>query len=157
MGKEAGRYHLNNDKSSSNLPLTRNRWNYARDLFNISKERVTIWVLRLNRPSQWRCKALFALFWRYVVFFAVSVDFPPHNPDIANVFYRAGYIETWGQGIQKICDERRASKIWDTRNWYQSIFPGAQEWPHRSAKNSKPTGCRFRSRFGGKDYRVDFR
>ena len=22
-----------------------------------------------------------------------------------NVFYRAGYIETWGQGIQKICDE----------------------------------------------------
>ena len=27
------------------------------------------------------------------------------NPDIANVFYRAGYIETWGQGIQKICDE----------------------------------------------------
>ena len=29
----------------------------------------------------------------------------PYNPDIANVFYRAGYIETWGQGIQKICDE----------------------------------------------------
>ena len=28
-----------------------------------------------------------------------------NNPDIANVFYRAGYIETWGQGIQKICDE----------------------------------------------------
>lgn len=27
------------------------------------------------------------------------------NPDIANVFYRAGYIETWGQGIQRICDE----------------------------------------------------
>ena len=24
---------------------------------------------------------------------------------LANVFYRAGYIETWGQGIQKICDE----------------------------------------------------
>ena len=26
------------------------------------------------------------------------------NPDIANVFYRAGYIEHWGRGIQKICD-----------------------------------------------------
>ena len=31
----------------------------------------------------------------------------PYNPDIANVFYRAGFIETWGQGIQKICDECR--------------------------------------------------
>ena len=30
---------------------------------------------------------------------------PHDSPDIANVFYRAGYIETWGQGIQKICDE----------------------------------------------------
>lgn len=26
---------------------------------------------------------------------------------IANVFYRAGFIENWGQGIQKICDECR--------------------------------------------------
>lgn len=32
-------------------------------------------------------------------------DSIPYNPDIANVVYRAGYIETWGQGIQKICDE----------------------------------------------------
>ena len=32
-------------------------------------------------------------------------DSIPYNPDIANVFYRAGYIEAWGQGIQKICDE----------------------------------------------------
>ena len=31
----------------------------------------------------------------------------PYNPDIAGVFYRAGFIETWGQGIQKICDECR--------------------------------------------------
>ncbi|MDO4280506.1 MAG: ATP-binding protein, partial [Peptococcaceae bacterium] len=28
----------------------------------------------------------------------------PFNPDIAGVFYRAGYIESWGRGIQKICD-----------------------------------------------------
>lgn len=26
----------------------------------------------------------------------------PYNPDIARVFYRAGYIENWGRGIQKI-------------------------------------------------------
>jgi ATP-dependent DNA helicase RecG len=31
-------------------------------------------------------------------------DSKPYNPDIANVFYRAGYIEHWGRGIQKICD-----------------------------------------------------
>lgn len=31
-------------------------------------------------------------------------DSVPYNPDIANVFYRAGYIETWGRGIQKICE-----------------------------------------------------
>ena len=28
----------------------------------------------------------------------------PFNPDIARVFYRAGYIENRGRGIQKICD-----------------------------------------------------
>lgn len=28
----------------------------------------------------------------------------PYNPDIARVFYRAGYIESWGHGIQKIRD-----------------------------------------------------
>ncbi|MCD8005826.1 MAG: DUF977 family protein [Oscillospiraceae bacterium] len=31
----------------------------------------------------------------------------PFNPSIANVFYRAGYIEAWGRGIQKICDSCR--------------------------------------------------
>ncbi len=34
-------------------------------------------------------------------------DSIPYNPDIARVFYRAGYIETWGRGIQKICDACR--------------------------------------------------
>ena len=28
----------------------------------------------------------------------------PFNPDIARVFYRVGYVERWGRGIQKICD-----------------------------------------------------
>ena len=31
-------------------------------------------------------------------------DSKPYNPDIAAVFYRAGYIEHWGRGIQKIFD-----------------------------------------------------
>lgn len=29
----------------------------------------------------------------------------PNNPDLANTFFRAGYIEAWGRGIQKICEE----------------------------------------------------
>lgn len=32
----------------------------------------------------------------------------PFNPAIANAFYRAGYIETWGRGIQKIYDSCKA-------------------------------------------------
>ena len=35
-------------------------------------------------------------------------DSVPYNPDIANVFYRAGYIEHWGRGIEKIFDECKA-------------------------------------------------
>ena len=34
-------------------------------------------------------------------------DSIPYNPDLANVFFRAGFIENWGQGIQKICKECR--------------------------------------------------
>ncbi len=26
----------------------------------------------------------------------------PHNPDIANAFFRSGYVESWGRGIEKI-------------------------------------------------------
>jgi ATP-dependent DNA helicase RecG len=29
----------------------------------------------------------------------------PNNPDIANAFFRAGLIEAWGRGIQKIASE----------------------------------------------------
>ena len=28
----------------------------------------------------------------------------PHNPDIANTFFRTGFIESWGRGIEKICN-----------------------------------------------------
>lgn len=30
-----------------------------------------------------------------------------YNPDIANVFYRAGFIENWGRGIETICSACR--------------------------------------------------
>lgn len=28
----------------------------------------------------------------------------PYNPAIADVFFRAGYVESWGRGIQKMCE-----------------------------------------------------
>ena len=28
----------------------------------------------------------------------------PYNPNISNGFFRAGYVETWGRGIEKICE-----------------------------------------------------
>ncbi len=28
----------------------------------------------------------------------------PYNPDIANTFFRAGYVEAWGRGVEKICE-----------------------------------------------------
>ena len=35
----------------------------------------------------------------------------PPNPDIAHAFYLAGYIESWGQGVTKICDACLAEGI----------------------------------------------
>jgi ATP-dependent DNA helicase RecG len=35
----------------------------------------------------------------------------PHNPDIANTFFRAGYIESWGRGTIKIINACKAHKI----------------------------------------------
>jgi ATP-dependent DNA helicase RecG len=35
----------------------------------------------------------------------------PYNPDIANAFFRAGLIEAWGRGIQKIASECQAAGL----------------------------------------------
>lgn len=35
----------------------------------------------------------------------------PYNPDIAHVFYLAGFIESWGRGIEKICSACRQNKV----------------------------------------------
>ena len=31
----------------------------------------------------------------------------PYNPNLAHVFYLAGFIESWGRGIEKICSACR--------------------------------------------------
>ncbi len=35
----------------------------------------------------------------------------PYNPNIAHVFYLAGFIESWGRGVEKICSELRADNL----------------------------------------------
>jgi len=35
----------------------------------------------------------------------------PYNPDIAHIFYLAGFIESWGRGIEKICDSLKADNV----------------------------------------------
>ena len=35
----------------------------------------------------------------------------PYNPDIAHIFYLAGFIESWGRGIEKICSSLKADKL----------------------------------------------
>ena len=35
----------------------------------------------------------------------------PYNPDIAHIFYLAGFIESWGRGIEKICDSLKADNL----------------------------------------------
>ena len=35
----------------------------------------------------------------------------PYNPDIANAFFRCGYVESWGRGIEKITEQCAAAKL----------------------------------------------
>ena len=35
----------------------------------------------------------------------------PYNPNIAHVFYLAGFIESWGRGVEKICHALKADKL----------------------------------------------
>jgi ATP-dependent DNA helicase RecG len=35
----------------------------------------------------------------------------PYNPDIANAFFRSGYVESWGRGIEKITEQCTAAGL----------------------------------------------
>lgn len=35
----------------------------------------------------------------------------PYNPNIAHVFYLAGFIESWGRGVEKICSALKADNL----------------------------------------------
>ncbi len=42
------------------------------------------------------------------------------NPDLANVFFRSGMIESWGRGIELILEECRAAKVPDPKLRYEA-------------------------------------
>ena len=44
----------------------------------------------------------------------------PYNPNVANGFFRAGFVETWGRGIEKICD---ACKKHGIENPEYTLYP----------------------------------
>jgi ATP-dependent DNA helicase RecG len=35
----------------------------------------------------------------------------PYNPDIANAFFRSGYVESWGRGIEKMTEQCALAKL----------------------------------------------
>lgn len=35
----------------------------------------------------------------------------PYNPNVAHVYYLAGFIESWGRGIEKICEACREDGV----------------------------------------------
>ena len=43
----------------------------------------------------------------------------PFNPDVANAFFRAGLIEAWGRGIERIIEACRAAKTREPRLRYE--------------------------------------
>jgi ATP-dependent DNA helicase RecG len=58
----------------------------------------------------------------------------PFNPDVANVFFRAGMIEAWGRGIERIMESCRAAGIPEavlryerTGLWIEFVFPAAAQ------------------------------
>lgn len=53
----------------------------------------------------------------------------PRNRNIANVFYRAGFIESWGRGINKIQTALRAAHLKDAE--FTSEFGGVKITIHR--------------------------
>ena len=72
----------------------------------------------------------------------------PYNPDIANAFFRCGYVESWGRGIEKIteqCNEARlpmpiitnkGSDFWITfrKDIYNAVDLGALGLSDRQIK-----------------------
>lgn len=69
----------------------------------------------------------------------------PFNPNIAHVYYLAGFIESWGRGIEKICDACREEAVPlpeynVTGNSIMIKFTAAEDWNvYRQGKTTNRT------------------
>jgi ATP-dependent DNA helicase RecG len=75
----------------------------------------------------------------------------PFNPNIANLFFRAGMIEAWGRGIERIivaCREARSPEpeisLEETGLWI--TFPFASEGSEEATRGKKPAKTRVKTR-----------
>jgi len=59
----------------------------------VYSDRIRIWN-EGQLPENWTVKTL----WE-------AHSSRPYNPDIANAFFRSGYVESWGRGIEKITEQ----------------------------------------------------
>jgi ATP-dependent DNA helicase RecG len=85
--------------------------------------------------------------WTAEDFFAKHAS-RPFNPSIANVFYLAGFIESWGRGIEKICRACEADGIY--RPEYTVSPDGHHDQIHGSRRQNYPLGKACSNR---EDYR----
>jgi ATP-dependent DNA helicase RecG len=93
-------------------------------------DKLTIWNTG-QLPASWTVHKLIAVH-----------SSQPFNPDLANVFFRAGEIEAWGRGIQRILEACREAGSPDPHFDYESTgigvtFPFPEELVKRT--NGKET------------------
>ena len=60
---------------------------------SVYADKIMIWN-EGQLPENWTIKNLFS-----------KHSSRPYNPDIANAFFRSGYVEAWGRGIEKITEQ----------------------------------------------------
>lgn len=103
---------------SSNIPIQ----------ISIYDDKILIWNSGIL-PDGWTVKKL-----------TEKHSSQPHNPNIANVFFKAGMIEAWGRGIEKIIESCKISgissplfKYENTGLWVEFYFT-TQENPQETPK-----------------------
>lgn len=71
----------------------------------------------------------------------------PFNPDIANAFFKAGLIESWGRGIEKVIESsKKYNGVMPSFEWinglnveFKSKYPNQESSPKSSPKSSSKT------------------
>lgn len=74
----------------------------------VYKDRILIWN-EGQLPENWTIETLLE-----------PHSSKPFNPDIANAFFRSGYIESWGRGINKMTEQCLASGLPEPLFYYKS-------------------------------------